>query len=456
MPTITCAKTGISFESDRRLRNHPSVQEYLKKAGTAAKPALESLCEQCKTEGWTLETLIAEFDRAIKESKWKVCEKSGLRFRAEGSERTHPEIASYSQHSDWDYRYAALRVIERGKREGWDSIEKFKAEIKAELNPDAPEEGDATPTLWVSHDCYEKSDEVKVSGYCAQILGPCDRYGYNRRFLKPVAKQGKRTVGYLLTQDGVYDSKSYSRAGNCDHRWWHVVNGVTTEINREQAEAIAGPPALTETQKLAIARQQEQDERLARRATATEVVEGDFPYNTDALLFDRNGQIWIVVDAIDEYWWEDEDGVRGTGRYFGDGAIVSEWFKRIKTWIRPATAEEIAAHQAKIDRDNQHESNWQRLIEIYRMADDTATAIVPSEKMPWPRGHQIEIPVSPGTNYLAATESQVWAILYNGRDGDDWSLSNVGDGIGSYLEDPGLAQEAIALIKAIKEYKEED
>lgn len=451
MPTVTCAKTGILFDSDRRVKNHPTVGEYLKKASKAAKPTLEVLCEQCKNEGWPLEILIAKFDEAIEESKWRVCEKSGLRFRAEGSERTHPGIVFYSQHPDWDYRCSALRVIERGKREEWDSIEKFKTEIEAELNPDAPEESAVTPTLWVSHLCYVRSDDVKVRGYCAKILGPCDTYGYKRQFLEPVDKQGKRTVGFLLTQDGVYDSKSYSRAGNCDHRWWKVVDAVATEITREEAELIAGPPALTKAQKLAITKKQASADRLARRATATEVIKGDFPHATGAL-FDRDGQIWIVVDTVDERWWEDENGVRGKGRYYGEANIVHDVWERVETWIRPATTEEIAAHQAKVDREAKHKANWQRLLEIYRMADDPAAgALVPNEKRPWPRGVQIEVPVSPGTNYLVATESEVWAIMYNGRDGDDWSLSNVGNGIGSYLADPALAREAAALIKIVKD-----
>jgi len=66
MPTITCAKTGIVFESDRRL---------------AAKPTLESLCEQCKAEGWTLETLIAEFDRATSKSDSEYIYKSTVKQR---------------------------------------------------------------------------------------------------------------------------------------------------------------------------------------------------------------------------------------------------------------------------------------------------------------------------------------------------------------------------------------
>lgn len=106
---------------------------------------------------------------------------------------------------------------------------------------------DTSPSLWVSHNCRRRSGKIKVSGYCAQILGPCDRHGYKRDFLEPVASQGKRTVGYLLTRDGVYDSKSYGRTGNCDHRWWRVVDGVVTEIKQEQAEAIVGPPVMKTT-----------------------------------------------------------------------------------------------------------------------------------------------------------------------------------------------------------------
>jgi hypothetical protein len=161
----------------------------------------------------------------------KICTRSGLVFTTDNNRlKVHPEISKWTTLKDTDIRYTAISVIEQGKMEQWNSISKFNSEIEKAIKPVKKESN------------YQTSDYANRKGWIALIEGQDLQYGYSRKFVNAVDQDGKRKK-YLIKEDGVYQSVSYSSSGNKSEVWLEVVQGVIQQITNEQAIEIVGLPS---------------------------------------------------------------------------------------------------------------------------------------------------------------------------------------------------------------------
>lgn len=151
-----------------------------------------------------------------------ICSRSGLKFEAPNRRlKVHPEISWYTAHNNTEVRYPAIAVIERGKSEGWDSIQKFEAEIKKALVP------------------KPRPDYDFEGHWLARIEGWDAAYDYQREFAKPVDIEGRfKRFWFQGLPDGLYETGYKSNAGNKTYHYYQVVDGARTEISKEELEAL--------------------------------------------------------------------------------------------------------------------------------------------------------------------------------------------------------------------------
>lgn len=345
-----------------------------------------------------------------------ICSRSGLKFEAENRrKKVHPRINFYTSHKDWDLRYKAVAVIERGKAEGWDSFEKFEAEIQKALHPDPPPR---------PHYDFE-------GAWVARIVGSDRKYRFERDFLTPVDKEGRFKRYNLVAQgDGIYETCYESAKGNKTRRYWRVENGELVQISLEDVETLF--PEIPEI--------------VPASVEGCLKVNKHFPEGTT---IEHDGSIYFVVclDSVDH--WEDEDGIGGTGKYYGDSYIV--WEKTEYTaYLRPATESEIAEYQARKQAELSKKSAIARL---HQIAEMIGTGAEQPPRSNYPKGQQFVLRQGHfQANEVLLLESdsdRLWHLTYNGRDGDDWRPNNVaGTHIGRYLTiSPDLRAEVEELLK---------
>lgn len=182
-----------------------------------------------KTEK-TLEIKIMT-ETKIKKQIEIICEKSGLKFLADNfKSKTHPEIKWYSQHSDWEYRYFCLAIIEKGKQEKWDNIDKFKSEIKK---------------AWEKANEPEPEQELYQCHYIAKIIGSDSKYRFQRDFAKSTKEEYRKSASskyryYDLASltDGIYEVNHRSAKGNNSRYYLEIINGEKTKIELERVEQL--------------------------------------------------------------------------------------------------------------------------------------------------------------------------------------------------------------------------
>lgn len=151
-----------------------------------------------------------------------VCSRSGLKFEAENRrKKVHPEIAYYTTHKNYDIRYTAIAVIEKGKAEGWGTIEKFEEEIQKALNPEPP----------------TRPDYDFEGAWAAVIEGSNEKYRFNRVFLKAVDTEG-RFKRYAFADNGIYECCYKSGKGNETRYYYRVENGTKQRIELEEVESL--------------------------------------------------------------------------------------------------------------------------------------------------------------------------------------------------------------------------
>lgn len=342
-----------------------------------------------------------------------ICSRSGLKFEAENRrKKVHPEISFYTTHKDWDFRYAAVAVIERGKAEGWDSIEKFKEEIKKALNPEP----------------QPRPDYDFEGNWAAKITGSDIKYRFSRNFLTPVDKEGRfKRYNLAAAGDGIYETCYESAKGNKTRRYWRIENGELIDLQLEDVEKLFPEIVLSSIE-------------------GCIKVDKYFPEGSTV---EHEGELYTVVrlDSVEQ--WEDEDGIAGTGRNYGGTHIVWEE-TQYTAYLRPATEEEIAEYNARKQAKAEKATAIARLIEI-------AKTITTENKAPrvsdYPKGKEFVI----RQGHFQANEvllleddgDRLWYLIFNGRDGDDWRPNNVASAyIGRYLEiSPDLRIEIEELLK---------
>lgn len=160
-----------------------------------------------------------------------TCIRSGLKFYSENRRtKVHPEISWYTTHKDNSLRYKAVAVIDRGKIEGWDNLEKFKTEIEIALAPPPP----------VDYD-YEGNYVAKIEGWHPQ-------YNLVRNFLTPVDTNGRfKRYSFKDLANGFYETVYKSAKGNKTKSYFEVTDSGRTSLTEDQllarfAEAFGDKP----------------------------------------------------------------------------------------------------------------------------------------------------------------------------------------------------------------------
>lgn len=318
-----------------------------------------------------------------------ICARSGLAFEADSKrKKVHPAIRHYTSHKDTNIRYPAIAVIEQGKKEGWDSLEKFQAEIKKALNPPL------TPPV-----------EYDFEGYwAAKITGYSKQYDYEREFLTPVEEVG-RFRRYRLTEEGCYQTCYRSAKGNETRIFWQVTGGVLEEISPEQLESVLGKRIDVE--------KPERGELIETKRLLGDIGE--------TVQFNAR---WVTITAVEmiALYRDEETGITST-YYPEDSSEVIE-IETYRTWVEPATAEQVAECQA-IDKIKAYATK--AVIELKEI-DSTEQWEKPEQANP--QGLKISLrdkTLGYDSSYLQVDRSArlLWRVVYNNRDGDLWSMNNL-------------------------------
>ncbi len=242
-----------------------------------------------------------------------ICSRSGLKFEADSRrKKVHPDISYYTTHKNLDIRYPAIEVIERGKNEGWDTLEKFEEEIEKALNPEPK----------------PRPDYDFEGAWVARIAGSDKHYRFNREFLTRVDTEGRfKRFAIAAAGDGIYESCYKSAKGNQTRRYWQVKDGEMVQIELKEVETL-----FPEIQPVSI--------------SGCICVEKYFPENS---MVEHEGQLYVVVrvDSIEE--WEDEDGIIGTGRHYDHNVYIVWEQQKFTSYLRLATNEEKLIYEGQIN-----------------------------------------------------------------------------------------------------------
>ena len=348
-----------------------------------------------------------------------ICSRSGLRFETEnGRLKVHPQISYYTTHKNYDIRYPAIAVIERGKKEGWTTIERFLEEIEKALNPEP-----------------KPRPEYDFEGaYACRIVGAHPRCRFEREFLDPVDKEGRfKRYNLHAEPDGIYETVYKSAKGNATKHYYRFEAGALTELALSEVEELfpAIDPSATPDRGGCVLVE-------AWMGALGSIVQYDFD---GAQGRSPNPQLWKVVEVKTLSGWEDEDGITGSGFYRGNAAIVSEWHEH-KSYLRLATLAEIE-QQERLDVEKEAAQNrtaeikalWERVkgdaAAIYPQQADYPQGLSPVVQRGYFQDNRILV-LEPST---LTQPARIWSLLYNGRDGDEWSHNNViSQYIGCYLE----------------------
>ena len=326
-----------------------------------------------------------------------ICSRSGLKFEADSRRQSvHPGIRYYTSHKDYNrVRYPAVEVIERGKKEGWTTIEKFEEEIQKALNPEPP-----------------VRPEYDFEGaWAAKIVGSDEKYRFNRLFLQEVDTEGRFKRYRFNYGDGIYECNYKSGKGNVTGYYYRVEGTQKVQIDFSEIEKLF-PSVETIEDELQIegAIKVKPKHRLGNPG---EVVTHDEQLHT------------IVHIEINQYW-EDDDGIIHKGEAIGD--CVYAWRQWIY-YLKPATEEEIARHNQQVEADRVRKEAQKAIAQIYNNISVENGAIAPKNSS-YPSGKELVVRMGhhQPNDLLIITQDKVWGVTYNGRDGDDWRGNNIAGG----------------------------
>lgn len=362
-----------------------------------------------------------------------ICSRSGLTFEAPNRRRkVHPGISVYTSHKDMDYRYAAIAVIERGKAEGWDSLEKFEKEIAIATDPEA-----ATKAVQEISDVGLCKVELKRakryperSPWVARITGTSTKFGFERKFITPVLEQ--KHLSTFLLEDGFYEECEFNSKGEKQRRFLCVQNGEKEYLSKQElTERTGWADGLIEKRAQQAREKAEAEAKEAEAKQGAIVVKnGEIPVTSVNGVVDYNGVPHFVAWRDEKCQWLDEDGITWD-QYPSSVRVEDEW--SIYTyWLKPATAEQIEAHYQKQQAEERKQEEIKAAAQTMRTIKSLAYPDhreKPEEAHP--SGTKIGYKFKRlryDSPYVQIDEAVgvLWSIKYNFRDGDDWRYNNFG------------------------------
>jgi hypothetical protein len=330
-----------------------------------------------------------------------ICKRSGLKFEAENRRKSvHPKISWYTTHRDYSIRYPAVAVIERGKQEGWDTLEKFEAEIQKALNPEP-----------------QPRPEYDFEGaWVAQITGSHSTYRFDRTFLEAIDSEGGfKRYNIKASGDGIYETCYKSAKGNETQHYYRVESGSLTEIELAEVEALFP------------------EDEIAPQVSIEACISTERYLGKAGEIVEHEGKVYEII-RVDESsktvseWDDFEDEHRS-------------WKEPVyKSWLKEASAE-VSETFLKAKAQTELESATKK-IAIARLKEISSTITIENgsvapEFAPYPTGKTFVVQQGhyQANHLLVLEDNRLWYLIYNGRDGDLWDLNNVENGyIGRWLE----------------------
>ena len=238
-----------------------------------------------------------------------TCKRSGLKFEAENRRKSvHPDISRYTTHKDVEVRYSAIAIIDRGKAEGWRTIEEFIAAIEK---------------------VKEKEPEIECDwdgAWLARITGSSEHYRFDREFVEAVRveERGKSSSKFYRKfyrlpglPDGIYEGCCKSAKGNENRFYWQIKDGAVMAIELVDAEALY--PRIEKPEARSI--------MVSELLVLGELVLGD--------LVERSGQ-WYKVSSVEA------EHFNGDGEEVDSGDHAEICSTRHKSTLLPVSLGQVA------------------------------------------------------------------------------------------------------------------
>lgn len=370
-------------------------------------------------QSWNKQKIIDAIASGVKKDDpiWVTCSRSGLVFNSLdfNSERlsVHPTIRRWFDIKD----YAVVaRIVEKGKEAGWTTLEQFEESLEKAFKE--PEYTHPTLTL---------TDGGGRKCWVAKINGLHETYDFERSFLKEEEIDGRERT-FELVEDGIYQSKEYSRKGNEAIRWWLKTSNDLTEIDYHAVcDSIGGDPLKI---KQAKAEQKRKEEALI---VGSQKGHGEAPYSEGQVFYlKQEDDYFVCVNSKTE--WLDREYADDIGLMCDPDPAFYE------ITYRKATKEEtdkFLVEQAEQERRKQERANLrQRYTDLLKACFPEDSEKVEPENADFPEGTKVILRETfYHKDYLVITNDKIWKIIYNGRDGDMWCWNNVGNMyIGSWIE----------------------
>lgn len=323
-----------------------------------------------------------------------ICKRSGLIFQAENRRNSvHPSISYYTTHKDQGLRYVAAKTIARGLSEGWATLERFEVAIKVDLNPPPPPEAP-----------YDFEGT-----WLAKITGRCEKFDYVREFQDCVEERG-RFKRFRFGLPGIYQTNYKSAKGNDTRHFVEVLeDGTQTDITEAEVVKRFGDRPVTEELDL----------------SGLEKIETEYPLGQVGETV-KVGDRFVVIEKTEtKIIYHDEDGIAHS-RYPSGVFVVEEEHVTVN-WVRSATESEAKIAADKLAVKSAGLAAFGRAKEIFGQSAETPIAGTPT-------GLKISVRdkvLGYDSPYLQVDTNAglLWSVIYNGRDGDLWSLSNYGNSI---------------------------
>ena len=381
---------------------------------------------------WNKAKIQENIDKDIKkDSKLTVvCSRSGLEFEVligkvrEGL--VHPEIAKWLNCKDLSVRYPAITAIEEGKDKGLKTYQQFEEIIEATI------EEENKPESIPDHDF--------VGSWLAKIEGAHEKYRFKRSFSNPVYIEGRYKYFKIKNQsDGIYETGYKSNAGNNTKNYYQIVKGEVVKIELEQVEQ-----EFPEVSKPEVSKEDYKD---------CLVVKENLGITGNVVSYKDN--YYKIVKLEVEHFYEDDDGATHTS-YPSDANYVFQ-ISYYKTFLESATELDIAEYNQSVKEKQKAVETKKQLRQINEDLLNNPNRISPIN-CGYPKG--IELVLRQGyyqpNEILIITQDSIWSLVYNGRDGDDWSYNNVsGMWVGCYLPiNSGFREKVISLIEDVKNYQQ--
>lgn len=405
-------------------------------------------------KSWKKEQILEAIELGITNDDpiWLECKFTKLKFDAIAfgvTERTevHPEVANWKQAAHKHNWYSEFfEAIDYGVEQGFETLDQFeevfeRAQADKPLDGSEPEQIPYNLELAGTGYKYFQYTGKSRKPWIAKITGLSSKYGFEREFQEPVEKleDSRGRLRFNITENGYYQRKEYSGSGSEYVAWYHFKDNKLTEIEEKDIKQVFGDPQ----ELLAKAK----SDNLAQRLNATRFFNPNWSGGIGKTI-KVDEKFYKIVDFEEER--VDIDGIPcshpDNSGYFATDTTY---------YCVLATEEEIESYNLKISS----EKELKEAVELIRKIEQTFDWTEP--KKVYPKGIRVSyrfarLSYDSPSLYFDFENNKIWRSIYNGRDGDLWSLNNYqGCYIVTAANFTGEKQKVLEALKTIQKYKPE-